>query len=268
MSLKNNSVELQRNAWVNRVTPLNAENLNTLQNQVVTNEEDILELNANIVKNTNSINDIPKNYATKDELNSVNDKFVDYAKTESIPTNLSDFNNDAGYEKTSDVNKKLDKKADKTQVKTDLDGKVDKTTFESFKIDNSEAIEDAKSDAISEIEGKGYSTKEEAKGYADAKDASIAAAQKSADDITAYVGTFTHNTAKTVVEYVDEKTKGIPTSGNIEELNDRVTALENSFETNDFDILLLDGMTVPDEVKDGTNTDWDGSYSDDWTWSN
>lgn len=66
----------------------------------------------------------------------------------------------------------------------------------------------------------------EAKNYADGKDAAIQAAQKAADDITGYVGTFTHATAKTVVEYINAKTDGIATSGNLEALGTRVTTAE------------------------------------------
>lgn len=76
-----------------------------------------------------------------------------------------------------------------------------------------------------------HATKDEAKGYADAKDEAIAAAQKAADDITAYVGTFTHATAKTVVDYVNAKTDGIATSGNLEALAGRVTAVEGDVAT-------------------------------------
>jgi len=66
----------------------------------------------------------------------------------------------------------------------------------------------------------------ESQAYADGKDAAIEAAQKAADDITGYVGTFTHDTAKTVVDYINAKTDGIATSGNLEALGQRVTANE------------------------------------------
>ena len=93
---------------------------------------------------------------------------------------------------------------------------------------------------------------ESAKAYADGKDAAIQAAQKAADDAAAaagvadgkavaaqgevdaletYVGTFTHDTAKTVVEYINSKTDGIATSGNLEALGTRVTAVEGDVAT-------------------------------------
>ena len=59
-------------------------------------------------------------HATKDELNAVDKKFEDYTKTSDLPTDLGDFTNNAGYAKTADVNAELDKKADKTQVATDI----------------------------------------------------------------------------------------------------------------------------------------------------
>ncbi len=59
-------------------------------------------------------------HATKDELNAVDAKFADYTKTADLPTDLGDFTNNAGYAKTADVNTELGKKADKTQVATDI----------------------------------------------------------------------------------------------------------------------------------------------------
>lgn len=53
------------------------------------------------------------------------------------------------------------------------------------------------------------------------------------EDIEGYVGTFTHDTAKTVVEYINAKTDGIATSGNLEALGQRVTALEGASATKD-----------------------------------
>lgn len=91
-----------------------------------------------------------------------------------------------------------------------------------------------------------------AKAYADGKDAAIQAAHKAgtdaaaaaaiADDkavatqgevdaLEAYVGTFTHDTAKTVVEYINAKTDGIATSGNLEALGTRVTTVEGKVAT-------------------------------------
>lgn len=61
---------------------------------------------------------------------------------------------------------------------------------------------------------------------AGAADEKAGKAQQAADDITEYVGEFTHASATTVVEYIDEKTKGIATSGALEALDDRVKAVE------------------------------------------
>ena len=59
-------------------------------------------------------------HALKSELAAVDAKFADYTKTAELPTDLDDFTNNAGYAKTADVNTELDKKADKTQVATDI----------------------------------------------------------------------------------------------------------------------------------------------------
>ena len=59
-------------------------------------------------------------HALKTELEAVDKKFEDYTKTADLPTDLGDFTNNAGYAKTADVNIELDKKADKTQVATDI----------------------------------------------------------------------------------------------------------------------------------------------------
>lgn len=100
--------------------------------------------------------------------------------------------------------------------------------------------------------GSAATAETNAKAYADGKDAAIQAAQKAADDAAAaaatadekavtaqgevdalesYVGTFTHDTAKTVVEYINAKTDGIATSGNLEALGARVTAVEGDVAT-------------------------------------
>lgn len=59
-------------------------------------------------------------HALKTEVEAVDAKFADYTKTADLPTDLGDFTNNAGYAKTTDVNTELNKKADKTQVATDI----------------------------------------------------------------------------------------------------------------------------------------------------
>lgn len=59
-------------------------------------------------------------HALKTDVEAVDAKFADYTKTTDLPTDLGDFTNNAGYAKTADVNAELDKKADKTQVATDI----------------------------------------------------------------------------------------------------------------------------------------------------
>ena len=64
---------------------------------------------------------------------------------------------------------------------------------------------------IAEVEAKDYATKAEAQGYADAKDAAIAAAEKAGTDAMAKIGTIPEDsTATTAIDYVDEKIGKIP----------------------------------------------------------
>ena len=77
-----------------------------------------------------------------------------------------------------------------------------------------------------------------AQAAADAAQAAADAAQDDADALETYVGTFTHDTAKTVVEYINAKTDGIATSGNLEALGSRVTAVEGKVATIEADYLV------------------------------
>lgn len=71
-------------------------------------------------------------HALKTEVEAVDAKFADYTKTSDLPTDLGDFTNNAGYAKTADVNTELDKKADKTQVATDMALKADKSVVDAM----------------------------------------------------------------------------------------------------------------------------------------
>ena len=116
-----------------------------------------------------------------------------------------------------------------------------------------------------EAAGAANTALESAKAYADGKDAAIAAAKKAGDDAAAaaavadgkavaaqgevdaletYVGTFTHETAKSVVEYINAKTDGIATSGNLEALGTRVTAVEGDVATIKGDYLKSSDKTA------------------------
>lgn len=120
-----------------------------------------------------------------------------------------------------------------------------------------------------EAAGAANTALEAAKAYADGKDAAIAEAKKAGTDAAAaaavadgkavaaqgevdaletYVGTFTHDTAKSVVEYINAKTDGIATSGNLEALGNRVTAVEG-------DVATIKG----DYLKSSDKTELEGS---------
>lgn len=90
-----------------------------------------------------------------------------------------------------------------------------------------------------------YATKTEAQGYADAKDAAIAAAKKAGDDAQAdvdalelYVGTIPETAEATnIVAYVQEKTAGIATDTALEELTGRVATAEGAIDAIEADYL-------------------------------
>ena len=77
------------------------------------------------------------------------------------------------------------------------------------------------------------------KGVADAATAQAAAdkAQGEVDALETYVGTFTHATAKSVVEYVDAKTAGIATDAALGELQATVTQLGKDIDAVEADYL-------------------------------
>ncbi len=92
---------------------------------------------------------------------------------------------------------------------------------------------DGKDAAIAEAKKAGT----DAQAAAEAADAKAVAAQGEVDALETYVGTFTHDTAKTVVEYINAKTDGIATSGNLEALGARVTTVEGKVATIEGDYL-------------------------------
>lgn len=99
--------------------------------------------------------------------------------------------------------------------------------------------------------------------------AAIAAAKKAGDDaqadvdtLTNYVGTFTHDTAKTVVEYINAKTDGIATSGNLEALAGRVTAVEGDVATIKGDYLKAADKTALEGKITTAQTAADNAQSD------
>lgn len=92
---------------------------------------------------------------------------------------------------------------------------------------DAKAYADGKDAAIAEAKQAGV----DAAAAASAADGKAVDAQGAVDTLEAYVGEFTHDTAKTVVEYINAKTDGIATSGNLEALGSRVTAVEGDVAT-------------------------------------
>ena len=95
-------------------------------------------------------------------------------------------------------------------------------------VDAVEVIANKNKEDIAAINNAESGILAQAKAYADAEDSKV---QGEVDALETYVGTFTHDTAKSVVEYINAKTDGIATSGNLEALGARVTAVEGDVST-------------------------------------
>ena len=94
-------------------------------------------------------------------------------------------------------------------------------------IERAQAAEKANADAAKAADDKAAAAAQ----AASVADGKAVAAQGDVDALEGYVGTFTHATAKTVVEYINAKTDGIATSGNLEALAGRVSANEGAIAT-------------------------------------
>lgn len=101
-------------------------------------------------------------------------------------------------------------------------------------IDAVEAIANKNKEDITAINNAESGILAQAKAYADTEDAKV---EEAIGKVEEYVGTFTHDTAKTVVEYINAKTDGIATSGNLEALGARVTTVEGKVATIEGDYL-------------------------------
>lgn len=85
---------------------------------------------------------------------------------------------------------------------------------------------------------------------ADAAQAAADKAQGEVDALETYVGTFTHATAKSVVEYVDAKTAGIASDAALTELAGRVTTAEGAIDAIEADYLkAADKTELSDAIK-------------------
>ena len=106
-------------------------------------------------------------------------------------------------------------------------------------IDAVEKKADDNTAAISAINNAENGILAQAKGYTDTE---VAKVQGEVDALETYVGTFTHDTAKSVVEYIDAKTTGIATDAALTELTGRVTQAEK-----DIDAIEADYLTSADK---------------------
>lgn len=126
------------------------------------------------------------------------------------------------------VNENVANKADTTALEAEVTRATKKEGELSTAIDGVDAKADKNAEDIAVINNEETGILKQAKDYADAEDAKI---EQEVADLEAYVGTFAHDTAKTIVEYVNAKTDGIATSGNLEALGSRVTAVEGDVAT-------------------------------------
>lgn len=147
-------------------------------------------------------------HATKDELAGVDAKFADYTKTADLPTDLGDFTNNVGYAKTADVNTELDKKADKSQVATDIANAIaplaTTEALNGVKATAEAAVTDAKLATALEPYAK---TADVSATYETKDDASskLAEAKKYTDDAVAAIPAQTDYTV-TITENTDDNT--------------------------------------------------------------
>lgn len=93
-----------------------------------------------------------------------------------------------------------------------------------------------------------------AQNAADAAQAAADAAQGEVDALETYVGEFTHNTAKTVVEYIDAKTTGIASDDALTKLAGRVTAAEGAIDAIEADYLTSEDYSALSDLI-GAETD-------------
>lgn len=129
---------------------------------------------------------------------------------------------------------------------------------------------------ISALEGASatHATKDEAKGYADAKDEAIAAALKAGTDaqadvdaLEAYVGTFTASEGvDTVVKYIDAKTANIASDERVNGIDNRVKAIEDDYLVEE-DKTELAGLVTAEKsraegIEGGLRTDVDNIKAD------
>ena len=108
-------------------------------------------------------------------------------------------------------------------------------------VDAVETIANKNKEDIAAINNAETGILAQAKGYADTE---VAKVQGEVDALEGYVGTFTHATAKTVVEYVDAKTTGIATDATVNALTDRVTQAEK-----DIDAIEADYLKAADKTE-------------------
>ena len=122
--------------------------------------------------------------------------------------------------------------------KTELQGNIDKL----------EEKVDKNGEDIAAINNETTGILAQAKKYADDEDAKVeglvSGVSEEVADLAEYVGTFTSTTAKSVVEYINEKTTGIASDSAVSALTDRVTQAEK-----DIDAIEADYLKAADKTE-------------------
>lgn len=137
--------------------------------------------------------------------------------------------------KFATVNENIEKKADKTALEAEVTRATGKEAELLAAIEATDAIADKAAEDIAAINHAETGILKQAKDYADGK---AAAVQGEVDALEEYVGVIPEGaTATNIVGYVQEKTAGIATSENLQELTNRVAQAETDIDNIEKDYL-------------------------------
>lgn len=125
-------------------------------------------------------------------------------------------------------------------------------------IDATDAIADKNAEDIAAINNANTGILAQAKAYTDTE---VAGVQSEVNELESYVGTFTSDNAKNVVEYIDEKTSGIALDADLGALTDRVTQAEKDIDAIEADYLRQADKTELEGKITDAQTAADGAQS-------
>lgn len=141
-----------------------------------------------------------------------------------------------------------------TKVNELANGAVKANTEAIAKLNGGATEEGSVAKAIADLKSTLDGDIDAVEGKADAAQGAADKAQGEVDALETYVGTFTHATAKSVVEYVDAKTAGIATDAALAELQGKVSAAEGDIATIKGDYLkAADKTALQDQITENAN---------------